>query len=146
MDPEILRQNDVSRAALREFAEQLDDADFDRLVGELSVRSWLCHLAFWDRVICFRIESLQRSGVLPSGIEGSTLDSINEGCELLASGIPGRVAARLAVESADAADDLVARVGADHVRQIDAAGLGRMLRRSLHRMHHLEKLKEVTRK
>jgi hypothetical protein len=143
MSPEFVAENDSSRKQLREFAARLGDTDFYRPVGEWTVAAWLCHLAFWDRVILSRLQVLQKSGVLPPPVDAPAINSINDGCHLLSHGISGRAAAKLAVESADAVDSFVARLREDVVGQLESGGMGRLLRRSLHRLHHLEKMTEA---
>lgn len=140
MSPEFIADNDSSRKQLREFAAHLGDTDFYRVVGEWTVAAWLCHLAFWDRVILSRLQLVQKSGVLPPPVDEPTIHTINDGCQLLSHGISGRAAAKLAVESADAVDSFVAHLPEDVVSQLESGGMGRLLRRSLHRLHHLEKM------
>jgi hypothetical protein len=146
MERRLVQENDASRETLRNLTAGLSEADYDCLVGEWTVTAWLCHLAFWDRVVLSRLKVLRT----PESVAEKTsalsfnsvdlVDCVNDGCHLLSRHISGPDAAQIAVESAEEADAHVAQLNDEFVRQIESCGMGRVLSRSLHRLHHLEKI------
>lgn len=140
MSREFVQENEASRRQLREFASRLDDADYDRIVSGWKVSDWFCHLAFWDRSILSLLTKLQESPEYALKMDMTVIDCVNDACQLLSSAIPGPVAARLAIEAAELVDLHVAGLSDEFVAKVEASGRKRLFQRSLHRLHHLEKM------
>lgn len=140
MSREYVQENEASRRQLRELASRLGDADFDRVVSGWKISDWFCHLAFWDRAILSLLTKLQESPEYALKMDMTVIDCVNDSCQLLSSAIPGRVAARLAIEAAELVDLHVAGLNDEVVAKLESSGMTRLLQRSLHRLHHLEKM------
>jgi hypothetical protein len=142
MPHDFLRQNDTSRAQLKNLVARLTERDFQRAVGtNWTISTLLCHLAFWDQRVFFLLQEAQAGRIDPSRLTAQAIDSINYAVRVLSQAVPGSAAAQLAIQSAEAADALAAKTSDDVVRKIMSAGFERMLNRSLHRMEHLGKMK-----
>jgi hypothetical protein len=144
MAGDIVQDNQRSRDELRMLTASLADADLARGLGNgWTVSTIFCHLAFWDRVVLRCIAGWQRNGFAPVRLNPSTVDSINDAAREISQAVPGREAARMALESAEAIDALVERLSPALVDQIDAAGFARTLRRSVHRRQHLRRINDA---
>jgi hypothetical protein len=140
-EPDVTADNTRERDRLRALVDRLTDGDLTRRVGSRgSVAASLAHLAFWDLCALGRLERWERGGVAPSPVD---VDVINDALRDVAEALHPRTAARLAVASAEAVDRKVEGLSAELVQAIEAAGLGRNLRRSLHRRHHLEAIERA---
>jgi len=143
----FVQENEASRSELRALTASLTDEDLGRDLGNgWTVSTVLCHLAFWDRVALRRVREWQRRGFDAVRLAPATADSINEINEAareISRGVPGREAARMALESAEAIDAEVQRLSGELVDQIAAAGFERVLRRYLHRREHLRRIGEA---
>jgi len=134
-------ENAAQRERLRALVARLSDADLVRQVdGEWTVAKVLVHLAFWDRCRESAFAQWQRGGDMPTPLSP---DAINDAVAVLSEAIPLREAGRLAVEAADAIDRVLEQLPADKVAAIEAAGMVRMLNRSLHRREHLDQIERA---
>jgi hypothetical protein len=133
--------NAAQRERLRALVARLSDADLARKVdAEWTVATVLVHLAFWDRCREAAFVQWQRGGDMPTSL---VPDAINDAIAVLSEAIPPREAGRLAVEAADALDRVLEQLPADKVAAMEAAGMVRMLNRSLHRRDHLDQIKQA---
>ncbi len=139
-------------------AENLDSRDrLKKLIGSLSEaemisrldKGWtaallFAHLAFWDQRILFLFKMLDPKNLIatlkPASMPPWAIDSLNEAVRQISISIPPAQAARLALESADAVDRMLETLPAELTQAILSAGMERLLRRSLHRNHHLEQM------
>ena len=139
VDRGYIERNAASRGRLVRLLDGLTDEDAGRAVDGWSVATNLAHLAFWDRFLVVRWEEAAASGrVLPLDLGAPLFDLINEA---LASqwALTDIAAIRvLAVGAAAAVDAHVAGLADETIAAAQAAGLGRMLDRSLHRHDHLD--------
>ena len=141
MPADFVQENEASRRELQALTASLTEADLARDLGNgWTVSTVLCHLAFWDRLVLRRVREWQRSGFEAVRLAPSAVDSINEAAREVSRAVPGREAARMALESAEEVDALVERLSADLIDKIDAAGFERTLRRSIHRREHLRRI------
>ena len=142
MNPEYVAENTASRLELQKLIDSLSDAELECPIGSgRTVATLLCHLAFWDQRIAHALKEWQRSGIEPSHISTKTMDSINHAITFLAQAVPGRVAAELALESAEMLDRELEQLDSTFADQVKAAGFERMLRRSVHRHAHLDQMR-----
>ena len=138
------RENEAARLELSQFIASLSESDFDRDVGGgWTVASILCHLAFWDQRVLYLLKEWQSSPFDGFRLSAQAVNSINEAANFVFRGVPGRLAAQMALESASAVDAEVERLSEALIEQIDGAGFERAMRRSLHRNEHLRKVKEA---
>jgi hypothetical protein len=134
-------ENTAQRERLRGLVARLSDADLVRQVdGGWTVAMVLVHLAFWDRYRGAAFVQWQRGGDMPTPL---VPDAVNDAVAVLSEAIPPREAGRLAVEAADAIDRVLEQLPADKVAAMEAAGLVRMLNRSLHRVEHLDQIERA---
>jgi hypothetical protein len=62
---------------------------------------------------------------------------------ILSAAIPPRAAAKLAVEAAETLDRELEKLTPEQVEALEAAGMNRLLNRSLHREDHLNQIEQV---
>jgi hypothetical protein len=72
-------------------------------------------------------------------------DTINEAVRVLATALPPRQSAQLALEAAEAIDQALERLSAAMVTQIEAGGQASLLRRAVHRRDHLDRIEQALR-
>jgi hypothetical protein len=138
MASSYMAQNIAERERLRALVARLNDHDLERPVGEgWTVTTVLVHLAFWDRHRLFALKRWLHEGQLPSSGEP---DAINAAVAALSKAIPPREAALLAVEAAEAIDYELEQLSPDQEAALEAAGMTRLLNRSLHRHEHIDQI------
>ncbi|MEW6059897.1 MAG: maleylpyruvate isomerase N-terminal domain-containing protein [Actinomycetota bacterium] len=138
-----MERNAASRDRLRALAEGADEGDLQSPLGDgWTVAAVLAHLAFWDGWVRARWDLYARDGViedLPDGV----VDLTN------AAGLPQWLAlaprrcAELAVDEAEAVDDLIARLPLTAVEHVVTTGRSAMIDRSLHRSSHLDDIERA---
>jgi DinB superfamily len=138
MDRSYAVENTHERQRLRTLIANLNDEDLTRpLPNGWTVAITLAHLAFWDRQRLAVLNQWERAGVQAAPADA---DTINEGVRLLAAVIPPRRAAQLAIEAAEAIDQALEHLSADLLTAIEAGEQSRILRRSVHRRAHLDRI------
>jgi hypothetical protein len=131
--------NTQTRERLRRLVERLSDDDLKKTVGDgWTVAVALGHVAFWDRRALALLERWHEKGVGPSPLP-QDVDVINDALLPFILALPPRIAARLAVETAQALDrELEAMTEASLAAHRDVGspfGLERV-----HRREHLEQI------
>jgi hypothetical protein len=130
--------NAEATARLETLVARLSDADLARdLGGGWTVSVALSHLAFWDRRIAFVLDRWMRDGTPHVEFDD---DVVNYALEAIHAAVEPRQAARLAVESAKAADAAIARTPHDIASQLIAGDSAYLLRRKNHRTEHIEQI------
>ena len=138
MERPFLAENAAALEQLRDVIDRLSDADLGKPLGEgWTVAAALAHLAFWDRYGLAALQTWQRTGQPPRTGEAA---DINDGALPIWLALPGREAARLALEAAEAIDRQVAALPDALVEAVTTAARTRLLYRSLHRRDHLEQI------
>ncbi|MGA2137131.1 MAG: maleylpyruvate isomerase N-terminal domain-containing protein [Bryobacteraceae bacterium] len=141
---DFTRENETALQELAALIARLDERSYALPVGSgWTVASQLCHLAFWDQRVAHLVSRWRGGRFELSNLTGLSVDSINQGVQTLARAIPGAAAARLALESADAADSQVAGASPELVDQILGAGLAWVLERYSHRRAHVRQIQEA---
>ncbi len=129
--------NRASTNRIRGLVAGLSDQDLLRPVSQnWTIATVLAHLAFWDRRVMFILDATERDGKLVT----PEIDIVVNDIALpLWSAIPPRVAAQLALETAEALD---ARLESftPGLRDEIYAHNKRWVVRSLHRNEHLDKV------
>ena len=139
---------DANRAALERlkgFVEKASDADLEHPMEDgWTVASVLAHAAFWDlRVVaCVDAWGPDGSGPVPTYYDDA-VDWINDAAKPLISALEPRVAARVTVEAADAADRAVAGLSDELYARNEALGLLVNPDRADHRLEHLDEIEQI---
>ncbi len=112
--------------------------------GGWTVAALLGHLAFYDYRAWLLVLHWKKAGVGPSPMDP---DNINDSMKPLLLAIPGREAARLAVEAAEAVDAEVANLPESLKPEVEALVQAGRFRtdRSLHRNEHVEQIERALR-
>jgi len=136
-------ENAHERQRLRTLVARLSDDDLTRpLPNGWTVAITLAHLAFWDRQRLALLRHWERDGVKPAPADA---DTINEGVRVLATALPPRTAAQLALDAAEAVDQALEQLSAAMVAQIEVGGQASILRRAVHRRGHLDRIDQALR-
>jgi len=126
----------VDRASDEDLARPMDDG--------WTVASVLAHMAFWDLRVA---TCLERWGPDGSGPEPTyhddAVDWINDSTKPLISALEPRVAARLAVEAAVAADGGVAEMSDELLEWNGSPGRYVNTDRTEHRTEHLDEIERL---
>jgi hypothetical protein len=137
-DADYTGANAESLTRLRALVDRLTDADLRRPIeGGWTVSATLAHMAFWDRRQQFALERWMHTGEEP-GAQDS--EAVNDALLPFALALDARKAAHLALTAATAVDTVVEHVPADFVKVVDRAGLPYLLRRSQHRLDHIDQI------
>jgi len=141
----IVRENAATRQALHELVSRLSQESYRCPIGRhWTVATTLCHLSFWDQRALFFLKLWVSGGTVEIlRLDAPSVESINQAVNWIALEVPGFAAGRMAAESADAVDALVAQISDDLAQRIEAGGFERYLRRSLHRQEHLNKIRHA---
>lgn len=129
--------NERSRLRIERLAASLTAGDDDvRVDADWSVSALLGHVAFWDRFHAARWQAAIAAGLaLPAAMPDP--HPINDALFRLLWRLPARAAAEAALEAATAANAIVAALPDASVEAARAAGMPRLIDRSLHRDEHL---------
>ena len=139
---------DANRAALERlkgFVEKASDADLAHPMEDgWTVASVLAHAAFWDlRVVaCVDAWGPDGSGPVPTYYDDA-VDWINDSAKPLISALEPRVAARVTVDAAEAADRAVAGLSDELYARNEALGLLVNPDRADHRLEHLDEIEQI---
>jgi len=145
VDRSYIAENAAELRRLRALVERLSEADLVRPTpGGWTVAASLAHVAFWDQRILFWLDRWEH-GQAPHPIEGADVDWINDAGKPLCLALPPRVAARLAVEIAEALDRKLSALPDDRVAANKAAGEPLSLVRAHHRKTHLDEIERILR-
>lgn len=135
--------NTKGRERLRALVKGLTDEELALPAGDgWTIAAILAHLAFWDYRVLELIKRWKKVGVGPSPID---IDGVNDAMKPLCRAIPGREAAQLAVDAAEAIDVELANLPEDLKPGIDALVQEGKFRldRSLHRNEHLDQIERI---
>lgn len=144
MDRSFIVQNDSERERLTVLVARLCDADLGRSLGEgWTVAASLAHLAFWDRFVLARWDQALRDELAVPSLDDRLTEMVNAAGLGGWRAVPGRQAARLAVDAAEALDRAIERLPVEAVRTARDRGQHRLLDRSEHRRVHLDEIEAV---
>jgi hypothetical protein len=142
-DRSYVAENRTQLERLRALVDRLSDTELSRpLEAGWTVAGVLAHLAFWD----YRIVTLldhwgpDGQGTAPRVYDEAAVDWINDAGKPLCLALPPRVAARLAVEAAVAADQRVAGLSEAQLEANRGAGGPISVLRAEHRREHLDEI------
>ncbi len=144
MDRPFVAENAQERERLRSFVGRLTDEELSLPLGNgWTVAVAFAHLAFWDQRSLILMRKWKKSGVALSPID---IDVINDSLLSLWLALPPRIAANLAVSSAEAIDRELEESSSDLIAEIEGLGEKNRLYRSIHRKLHLDQIEELLNK
>lgn len=115
-DRDYIRANTRERKRLRALVERLDDEALTSPVNEYwTVAGVLSHIAYWDIRVLVLAEKIQRGEPWASGDAEPEGDWLNDSTRPLIHAIAPRVAAQLALQTAEQCDALVAELPLDRM-------------------------------
>ena len=145
-DRSYVTENQTQLARLEALVGKLGDRELSRpLEAGWTVAGVLAHLAFWDYRIVTLLDAwgADGRGTPPPAHHEADVDWINDAGKPLCLGLPPRVAARIAVEAAIAADQRVATLSDAALAANAAAGSPISVRRATHRREHLDEIERA---
>jgi hypothetical protein len=145
-DRTYVAENQVQLARLEALVGGLDDRELSRpLEAGWTVAGVLAHLAFWDYRIVALLDTwgADGRGTPPPAHHEADVDWINDAGKPLCLALAPRVAARIAVEAAIAADQRVAALSDAALAANAAAGSPISVRRAAHRREHLDEIERA---
>ena len=145
-DRSYVADNQAQLARLRALVNRLDDQELAQpMPAGWTVASVLAHLAYWDQRIVVLMDrwGVDGRGTPPPPSDAAAVEWINDAGKPLCLALPPRVAARLAVEAAEAADQRVAAASDALLAANAAAGSPITLTRADHRREHLDEIDRI---
>lgn len=143
-DRTYIAENTEQRERLRALVTRASDDELRRpLDAGWTVASVLAHLAFWDQRILVLLARWERSQSVPSLENEADVDWINDSAKPLCLALPPRIAAELALRTAEAVDAKVAALSDDQLAANAAAGRPLNERRAQHRREHLDQIERT---
>jgi DinB superfamily len=137
-------RNAAATARLKALVARLSDDDLARDAGDgWTIAAGLAHIAHWDRTVALRWSAATAAGTLPIGIPLEIGYVINDASLPIWLAVPPRTAAEIAVAAADEADAVLAALPDAAIDEAVAAGVPRVLDRSIHRNAHLDDLERA---
>jgi len=146
VDRSYVAQNTAQRERLRAFVTRATDADLAApMPAGWTVAAVLAHLAFWDQRMVVLIERWEGAGVgaVPRTVSDADVDWINDAGKPQCLALPPRVAAQLAVATAEAADAKVAGLKDEFLAASAKAGNPINPLRAMHRKVHLDEIERA---
>jgi hypothetical protein len=142
LDRTFVAENMKERKRLNSLVGNLTDEELSLPLGDdWTIAVALAHLSFWDLRSLFLVRKWKKSGVVePSPID---IDVTNDSLLSIWLAIPPRVAANLAVSSAEEIDRELEEVSPDFITKIERLGEKFRLYRSIHRRLHLDEIEEI---
>ena len=145
-DRSYVAENQTQLARLEALVGKLRDQELSRpLEAGWTVAGVLAHLAFWDYRIVTLLDAwgADGRGTPPPAYDEAAVNWINDAGKPLCLGLPPRVAARLAVDAAIAADERVAGLSEAQLAANAAAGRPISVLRAEHRREHLDEIERA---
>jgi hypothetical protein len=145
MEPSFIKENACERERLMSLVERLTDEELNLPMGDdWTIAIALAHLAFWDQRSLFLLRKWKKSG----NVELSSIDiDVTNDCLLpLWRALEPRVAANLAVSSAQEVDREVECIPPDLVPKIECIGEKNKVYRSVHRKMHIDQIGDLLKK
>lgn len=144
-DRSYVAENRTQLERLRALVDRLSDRE---LAGAMeagwTVAGVLAHLAFWDQRIVALLDRWDGGrGTPPPADDQAAVDWINDAGKPLCLALPPRVAARMAVDAAMAADERVAALSEAQLRAIGAGDHPINPLRAEHRREHLDEIEHA---
>ena len=144
-DRSYVAENRAQLERLRALVDKLGDRE---LAGPMeagwTVAGVLAHLAFWDQRIVTLVDRWAGGrGTPPAAYDEAAVDWINDAGKPLCLALAPRVAARLAVDAGEGADERVAGLSEAQLAANAAAGRPISVLRAEHRCLHLDEIERA---
>ena len=145
MERSFVKENSRERERLVSLVESLKDEELSLPLGEdWTIAIALAHLAFWDQRSLFLVRKWKKSGKVEfSPID---MDVTNDSLLALWRALPPRVAASLAVSSAEEVDRELEETPSDLIKKIESIGEKNRVYRSVHRKMHIDQIEDLLKK
>jgi len=141
MNDTYTRRNTFERQHLIALVDHLTDDILNHpLEAGWTIAGVLAHLAFWDQRALVLLKKWQQEGIGPSMID---VDVVNEATCLLCIALPPRVAAQLAIVTAEAIDRIIDQLDPAMITEIETNGQTVRLNRADHRREHLAQIEQA---
>src|SRR5512143_2861141 len=130
MEKPCVVENARERARLAALVERLTDKELRlALKAGWTIAAVLAHLAFWEQWSLVRLRRWKLSGVAASPVD---LDTVNDTFLPFGRALEPRVAAKMAVSSAEAIDGELEEIPDEMIRAIEDLGDRFRLYRAIH--------------
>ena len=142
MERPFVKENAGERKRLISLVERLTDEELSLPLGDdWTIAIALAHLAFWDQRSLYLIKKWKKSG----SVEFSPIDTevTNDSLLFLWRALEPRVAANLAVSSAEEVDRELENTSLDLILKIEGIGEKNRVYRSVHRKMHIDQVEEL---
>ena len=142
MDRPYVTENTNERERLKSLVERLSDEELGLPLGDdWTISVALAHLSFWDQRSLILVRKWKKTGV----VESSPIDIDVTNDALLSTwlALPPRVAANLAVSSAEEIDRELEEASSELIAEIEGLGEKPRLYRSIHRKLHLDEIEKT---
>ena len=137
----FVQENTKERKRLGELALRVSNQQLAlQLPNGWTVAAAFVHLAFWDLRQLAVLRSWLKNGIKPIPMDA---DTTNEAINTLAQAVQPHAAVALAVYAAGLIDQELEALSPDFVAEVLKNGNERILRRSLHRKDHLDKIEKA---
>ena len=142
MDRPYVTENTKERERLKSLVERLSDKELSLPMGEdWTIAVALAHLSFWDQRALTVVRKWKKTGIIePSPID---IDITNDSLLSTWRALPPRVAANLAVSTAEEIDRELGEASSDLIAAIEGLGEKFRLYRSIHRKMHLDEIEKT---
>jgi hypothetical protein len=135
------RGNTVERQHVIALVDRLTNEELNHpLEAGWTIAGVLAHLAFWDQRALILLKKWQQEGIGPSAID---VDVVNEATRLLCIALPPRVAAQLAIATAETIDRVIDQLDPAMIAEIETNGQTVRLDRAHHRREHLVQIEQA---
>ncbi|MEX0816858.1 MAG: DinB family protein [Gaiellales bacterium] len=140
-----IAENEAQLRRLRDLLDRLSDEELAHpMEAGWTVASVLAHMAFWDYRIVTQLDRWGPDGRgAPPTYEEEAADWINDAAKPIFLAIPPSIAARVALEAAEAADRAVAGMSDELLAKNEKTGLIINPVRAEHRAEHLDDLERA---
>ena len=142
MDRPYVAENTKERDRLKSLVERLSDEELNLPMGEdWTISVALAHLSFWDQRALVLVRKWEKTGTIePSPID---IDVTNDSLLSTWRALTPRVAANLAISSAEEIDRELEEASSDLITAIEDLGEKFRLYRSIHRKMHLDEIEKT---
>ena len=142
MDRPYVTENTNERERLKSLVERLSDEELSLPMGEdWTISVALAHLSFWDQRALVLVRKWKKTGTIE--LSAIDIDVTNDSLLSTWRALPPRVAANLAISSAEEIDRELEKASSDLLTAIEGLGEKFRLYRSIHRKMHLDEIEKT---
>jgi hypothetical protein len=139
MEKQYIIDNARESERLKKLVKSLTEEELKLVIYKegWTIAVALAHVAFWDQYALALLKTWEKDGVSLSHQEW---DNINDAMLPLALAIPPRMAAELAVSSADAVDQYIQQLTPEFIRSVEKLNEPFRLNRMNNRKTHIDEI------